>query len=241
MYINVETGPAGRVSEFVRTLDRLKQTGCNLLMVGRVPDDVLAAACRKLLGDVVQRRFRLFVLTDADLAAVQERLAATEFQTQGAGANVPTPAANATAITYAGASRAPAAGAIDDIPEITRIDVDGDLAALATAIDEEIAAIERAADGLDPAQLRVCLDSLRPLLADYDTPEVGAFLEDVTDRVEAVGGMAHYVLPFERDHSAVAELAPQFDATIEYRAVEDGQERWHFPETDFTTEWLPLR
>lgn len=232
MYINVETGSGGRVSKFVRTLDQLKQTGCNLLMVGRVPDDVLAAACRKLLGDAVQRRFRLFVLTDADLVAVRDRLAATDFRTHST---------TATAIVYARDSRTPAVEAIDGFPAIDRIDVDGPLVELAAAIDEEIAAFERAADGLEPAQLRVCFDSLRPLLANYDTREVVAFLEDVTDRVEAVDGMAHYVLPFERDHPAVTELASQFDATIEYRAVEDGQERWHFPETDFTTEWFPLQ
>lgn len=228
MHGDVETAVGGRASEFVRRLGQLKLTGCNLLLVGRVPDDVLAAASRKLLGDASQRRLRLFVFTDSRRAAVRERLPATDERVQ---------ASDATVLTYAASGDSPG---IADLDATTRRNVAGDLAALTAAIDEEIAAIEADVDGLEPAQLRVCFDSLEPLVADNEAGEVAEFLGDVTGRVRDAAGMAHYVLPVARDHRTVARLDSAFDATIEYRTAEDGQERWHFP-SDFSTGWFPLQ
>jgi hypothetical protein len=229
MHSNVETAAGGRATEFVQRLGRLKLTGCNLLLVGRVPDDVLAVASRKLLGNASQRRLRLFVFTGSGRAAVRERVPAIDVRARTTDASV---------LTYAGTGDAPG---VADVDATTRVDADGDLGALTAAIDEEIAAIDAAADGLEPAQLRVCFDSLEPLVADHEIPEVAQFLGDVTERVGAVNGMAHYVLPVEHDHGTVAQLASNFDATIEYRTAEDGQERWHFPGTDLSTGWFPLR
>lgn len=227
MHSDVETGAGGRATEFVRRLGRLKTTGCNLLLVGRVPDDVLATASRKLLGDDTQHRLRLFVLTDAERATVRERLTARNGQTSAADA------------VLAYASDDPPALADEDAT--VRADIDGDLAALTAAIDEEIAAMDAAAGGLEPAQLRVCFDSLEPLVADHGVRAVASFLDDVTDRVDEANGMAHYVLPVERDHRTVARLDSTFDATIEYRTAENGQERWHFPGSELSTGWFPLR
>lgn len=225
MHSDVETAASGRASEFVQRLGRLKITGCNLLLVGRVPDDVLAAASRKLLGDSDQDRHRLFVSTDSGETIAREQVVVGDQQAQ---ADVPI-------ITYARAAASPAS----EDSDVHRV-VDGDLATLARAVGEEIDAIDATAGGLEPAQLRVCFDSLESLVADHDVREVANFLDEVTERVQGASGMAHYVLPVERDHRLVTQFDSHFDATIEYRTVEDGQERWHFPGGDFTTDWFPL-
>ena len=232
MHINVQTGAESRASEFARTLDRLKHTGCNLLLVGCASDDVFTTASQKLLGDTIQRRFRLFVLTDGEQATVRQRLPATGFELY---------AEYATALNYATTPRSSQDDRDAESGSVTRMDIHGDLDELYSSIDDTISAFEATSERFDPAQLRVCFDSLEPLLADHSACEVATFLESVTDRVQAANGMAHYVLPVEYEHEMVDTLAPLFEATIEYRDAEDGQERWHFPETGVTTQWFPLR
>lgn len=231
MHSNVLSGADDRASQFVRTLGRLKRTGCNLLLVGHVSDAVLAEASQKLLGDARWCRFRLFVLTDADRVEVADRLPAADRRVHARRARVLACGQTARSATNGNSA----------VTTLRGIDSGVELPRLSAAIDEEIEAIEAASDGLEPAQLRVCFDSLGPLLAEHGTDAVSSFLDEVTQTVLAASGMAHYVLPHERDHELVAELAPHFDAIIEYRVVDGGQERWRFPDTDFTTQWLPLR
>ncbi|WP_440007099.1 DUF7504 family protein [Halomicrococcus sp. SG-WS-1] len=207
-------------AEFTRTLQRLKRRGCNLLLVGTVPDSVLTAASRKLLGDASERRYRLLVLAGA---------------ARSSGGRLPTADAVDTVrfVTYGAEPRG-----VD--PEIPGCHVDDGLAELGSAISEAVTSFDTESGGLEPGELRVCLDSLSALMDRYDRRVVRQFLGIVTGQVRGANGMGHFVLPYERDHETVEAFASLFDAVIEYRAADGGQERWHFTGRDLTSPWLPV-
>jgi hypothetical protein len=107
-----------------------------------------------------------------------------------------------------------------------------------------MAAFDRQADGLRPAELRVGVDSLGALFEHYEESVVRRCLRLVTGYVRDYSAMGHYVLaePFESDR--VQSLITEFDAVVEVRAVDpmthdhDAEERWHVAEYDLTTDWF---
>jgi len=210
-------------AEFTRTLQRLKRRGCNLLLVGGVSDGVLTAASRKLLGDASERRYRLVVL--AGMARAD-------------GSRLPGDDAEGAArvVTHGTQPR----GADDVAADLAKRHVDDDIGELGSAISETITAFGDEGDGLNPGELRVCLDSLDSLLSRYDGPVVRQFLGIVTGQIRGANGMGHVVLPYDYEHETVQEFAPLFDAVIEYRVDGGGQERWHFTRRDLQSPWLPV-
>lgn len=230
----MESEGNGASVAFSRRLQRLKQRGCNLLVVGSVSDSVLSLASNQMLGDPDLRRHRLFVLTDADTSTVRGRL----------------PAASTCSITemtrivdHVPSARTAATGAEaagDSIP-IDRV-YDEDLDALCETVTDAIAAWERREGELDPGRFRLCFDSLRPVLDGYDHEAVSGFLDRLTAAVRGVRGMGHFVLPVDREDDAVDRLTPTFDAVVELRTVNGTreQERWYLPDEDLTTDWITL-
>lgn len=215
---------------FSRSLASMKRRGSNILLVGPCNGEAQVAGCRRLLGDTLQRR-RLFVFTD-DGHQVERRLAPAE---RNASTVRVVDCASTTRSTAASASSAPldAAGAHTDAP----LD---DLAALGDEIGAAIDRLDAQSGGLEPAELRVCVDSLRPLLAEHDDRSVFRFLHAITSDVRRVRGMGHYHLPIPYETDTVSLLAPVFDAVVEVRATPDPEQRWHLQNHEFATDWLPL-
>ncbi|WP_231185408.1 HalOD1 output domain-containing protein [Haladaptatus sp. DYF46] len=210
-------------------LARIKQLGGNLLLVGSVPDSVVDAASIPLLGDSTRNRTRLFALHDRSISTVRDRLSSAG--SAGSDAHI---------VDFHSGARSAADGtAMRNDPTVHY--VDGDIESFR---DEIAAAIERLDSGrgrFEPAELRFCFDTLRPLVENYDEAEVDAFLETLCHHIKEVSGMGHYVLPIDRDSSYVRAIAHRFDAIIELRAGDNGPEqRWHLRETDHTTEWFDL-
>lgn len=215
--------------ELARSLAAMKRRGCWLLVAGRGAGCGHGRACRRLLGqDDGPPRRRVLVETAGD-------------------ARVDTPAgagAAATRIEVTGGQvrqAAVAAGNPDDGPDLPADRVPrSDLDALAAACREQVAAVERSAD-LAPAELRLCVDSLVPLVEANDRAAVAELVEAVGDRVRAARGMGHVHLPVARDGDAVAELSPLFDAVIAVRSRRGRVEhRWTLPDADLTSGWLEL-
>lgn len=224
---------APETAAFTRALAALKRRGSNLLVVG-AHSGVQLDACRRLLGDDdAGIRRRLFVFTDSAIG-VADRL--------GGGEHDPD---HATVIRRESRTRsAAAAGGSAEVPPApipaATIDEDEELTALADAVVDAIAEFDAAAGGLDPAELRVCVDSLRPLLDDHDDEAVRRFLEPLTDEVRQVRGMGHFHLPVALDDPAVDPIAPLFDAVVETRMTETPEQRWHLRDGDLTSQWLTL-
>lgn len=226
-------GSAGDSNDsFARALQDLKRRGSNLLVVGSPAAEARNAATRRLLGDgVSETRRRLFVFTDA--THTDARI--------GHGAVTPetvrvidrTTETRNTVTTVSPAST-------PDRPARRQIQTDR-LGSLAWCIQDEVETFEDYASGLSSGELRLCFDSLAPLLSEHDTEAVRRFLRAVGTRVRAASGMAHYHLSVARSEPVVERLTPAFDAVIQLR-VRDGlpEHRWELRDGEFESSWIPL-
>jgi hypothetical protein len=233
-------------------LAELKRNGCNILVVGT---NALGSACERLLGESsAGPRYRLFVTTDASSASAHARLDSVQsgpYHDEAMVVNWDADVRGATADSadrYRGIDDEPGVRDATDPPFREVFVENGDLGELGTAVEETVESFEDESGGLSPAELRLCLDSVTPLVAEYEYRDVRRFLLRLTETVERVDGMAHYHMPAEYDSETVENVEPLFDAVVEVRRTdgEVGQEdaeveqRWHLGEPDLTTDWLPL-
>ncbi|NGM71062.1 hypothetical protein G6M89_18980 [Natronolimnobius sp. AArcel1] len=215
---------------FARALETLKREGSNVLVVGATPADAHGALCDRLCGSGGDSSahdhdygysgdhsegYHLFVTASKERA----RTTAAEGADEGS-----EPPAAVRSIEFADAA------GDDDVPIET----------LGSEIIDTIGDLEADADGFEPAELRVCVDSLVTLFQDHDAETVFRLLHITTSGVDHVNGMGHYHLALNRDHEAVSLLEPLFDAVVEVRTSGGAYEqRWHLREQG-STAWIPL-
>ena len=230
-----------------RGLQTLKRRGSTLLVVGLTSEEEQGQACRRMLGDdTAGPRRRLLVLTSTEQEAVTDRAQRVQRPppetirclTYGATARSTTGGSDPDG--KASEERTGAGGKDGTYPKNRLVEGNG-LVELGEAIGTEIDAIEAESGDLAPAELRVCIDSLTPLLDAYDRTAVRRFLDRITTRITAARGMGHVHLPVARDWEAIADLDELFDAVVELR-VEQGraQQRWHLKETGVTSDWFGI-
>lgn len=215
---------AAAFSEF---LVELKRRGSMLLLVGPAQHTARSRACSRLLGESTDTRRPLFVRAGAAGCA------------HDAGAPSQPPGEEPRTVRYRTATRS-AAATTSGGGRLPAQVVGGDLDDLLSATHREIEAVRADADGLDPAELRVCVDSLDALLATHDEERVFRFLHGLSGSVRDAGAMCHVHLPTSVDAEPVETLEPLFDAVVEIRAVGRPQQRWHVPDEGFSTGWLSL-
>lgn len=218
---------AGGTISVGSTLGRLKRTGGNVLIAGGVPDDLVDVASSNLFGDPGRDRRHLVALLDRDRSVVGARLG-------------PARAGSAQIVDYAMSARSIApTGASADGGRV--VDEPTDLDEFEAAIDARIRAFETGACLSAPGDLRLCVDSLRPVLDERGTDGAAEFLEPICEAVRDVSGLGHYVLPVDRENDAVRALESLFDATVELRVGDRGpQQRWHLHESGYATDWIGL-
>lgn len=217
---------------FASKLSTLKQNGCNLLVVGSDHEPTRSDACQRLLAsEVNEPRRRVVVAADIAVGAVRMRLPSVS----------PTPGDEATIIDWEIPTRGASAAANPRPSPVETVYVEGDdLTQLGLEIHEAITAGTFAADA-SPANLRLCFDSLTPLVERYDPETVFRFLHLVTGSVDRARGMGHYHLPVGRNVEAARTFEPLFDAVVELRShAGRSEQRWHVPDEDITTGWLPV-
>lgn len=233
---------------FAHALDTLKQQGSALLVVGSVPDETYAEASARMLGDPTADppRRRMVVVPEFD-----RRRAVTKLNDAGDLSPEWT-----RIVVHDSTARSGAAGAevaADAQMHVANVDspalrvaratevVEGDIASLGATISTVIEEFERAANGLEPAELRLAFDCLPSLLTEYGEETVFKFLHPLAYHVRQVGGMSHFWLPRERTSEITRTLEPLFDAVIELRIDADGvKQRWHFRDLDIVSDWLPV-
>lgn len=219
--------PAAPPEAFSERLQGLKANGSAVLVVGSVPPEVSVHHCRRLLGTSTEPpRRRLFVFTNGtfDLAS----------RLPQAGPVAP----GSTEVITAATTRSAAAqvGPGPDVPAV-ELGEAASLPELGIAISEAIERFEARHAPLEPAEVRLCLDSLSPLLDAYGEQATFEFLAVVAARVRSVTGMAHVHLPVERDARVARLLAQPVDAVVEVRVRGDEpQQRWHLD--GLTSGWL---
>lgn len=213
-------GDSTSLLRFRRALTALKQEGSAILVVGEVPGGAHQALCDRMLGHGEGEYRRVFVDTDA-----------------GCTASAGVDPAERRVLRYAAGTRSASAAATPDGPEFgveprTFEELADDLY---DAVHEAAAEVD------DRSRLRLCLDSLLPLVADEGQERVFRLLHPLCTELRSLGGMAHCHLPLERDAEPVQLFRPLFDAVIHLR-VHDGitQHRWELVDRDLESEWLDV-
>jgi hypothetical protein len=239
--------PDEDLAAFQSRLGRLKREGCNLLVVGDAPRKLFTQASASMLGDADARRWRVFGLTDAPPESVQNRLPAASV--------TPRPRSETTKIVshpVASQRTTDTAEATANIPEVTISET-----GLSGFRNELLDATEQfSTRSHRPAEVRLSVDSLVPLLDRYDHESVRQFLQTVTARIHDWNAMAHYVLPVAYDSDRCQGLVNEFDAVVELRTSSErtddrpssedssqsyqAEERWHLPESGATMPWVSL-
>ena len=222
---------ASETALFAQALSALKRRGSSVLVVGEGRDCTQLDACRRLLGDATAGpRHRILVSTDGGID-IDRRLPTNEPRS-----------GSITLIDREVKTRSAAAiQSTDSVGSISTKLVEGNgLDPLGEAISEAIGAVE-AQGPLASAELRVCVDSLSPLLEEHDERDVFEFLDALGGEIRRANAMGHVHFPVEYGVDPIETLASAFDAVIQLR-VEDGEseQRWHLQDEDITTDWLAL-
>lgn len=211
-----------RAGEFADALGRLRRDGSALLVVGAIPDTTHQRACSRMLGSSKQPR--VVCRTDrtctagADHAGGVDRLVDLSVAARTAVAD------SSDAEVGPGTSDEPAHRVAETVPEF------GEQVADAVA-----------ATATDGADIRVCIDSLLPLVDAVGAERAFQWYHTVAADVRAAGGVCHAHLPVARDDDLAGQLESLVDATVDLRLV-DGtpQQRW-FVHGTVTSDWLPLQ
>jgi hypothetical protein len=225
---------ASETALFAQALSALKRRGSNVLVVGEGRDCSQLDACRRLLGDATAGPRHRILVSTAEGIDIDRRLPAEEPRS-----------GSITLVDRTIKTRSAAAGettnSTSSIGSVsTKLVEDEELGSLGEATAEAIAGIE--AEGpLAPAELRVCVDSLTPLLEEYDDRDVSEFLGALGEEIRRVNAMGHVHLPVEYGSEPAETLAPAFDAVVELRVSgEESEQRWHLQDEEITTDWLAL-
>lgn len=233
-----ENDPPGEdLAAFRSTLQQFKHDGCNLLVVGDSPRELFTRASETMLGDPDARRWRIFALTDASRESVHERLPSTtgtQYSLSETTKVIDHTVSNRPATDVGNSSTG-------TLPEVTV--GDDDIDGLRTAVTEAVETFGERSHR--PAQVRLAVDSVAPLLDNYDFEAVRTCFETVGCCVREHDAMAHYVLPEPFTSERCRRLADDFDAVVELRthskdADYAAEERWHLTETNVTMPWVPL-
>lgn len=235
----------GDAVTFTQALDALKTRGSTLLVTGCVPQEMYLHSSSQMLGDGAANpaRRRLVVVpevTEEDVGRIEgSGSTAPEWSrivVCGEGAR----SAAATEPGESGVDLGPPAESSTDRP-IKQELAGCDVATLGRTVSTVLGEFDRAADGLEPAELRVAFDCLPVLLARYDLETVFRFVHGLSYDVRRYAGMGHVWLPNDRTSDVSRTLGTLFDAVIELEVKEGSlRQRWHFRDVDLTSEWLPV-
>lgn len=219
------------IHEMRAKLSDLKQNGSTLLVTGTVGEQTAAYASSNFFGatDASPPRKRILALTDGSCAQ-----ATAHFQ-----GSIPRSGSQTWIIDLQEQERSIPATASPNLPALEL--QTNSLTALRSEIQDAIDWFAR--DDLEPAELRVGIDSLSYLLDEYSFSEVERLVASISGSVAVEHGMFHLV--YQRDPDAnretVERLMAHCDAEIQVRKQNGNpaEQRWRIP-TIGTTEWTRL-
>lgn len=204
-----------------KELTTLRERGCSMLVVGAVPTEVSHRACATL-GDGI----------DGELVTVHtggDHACDTEVSNEAA-----------YEIRWGGQSRGATTAAVDD-PQAAPAEGGTMVNTLGELNEATVDGIEAASEDTDPGELRVCVDSLGPLIEDTSERSVFRFCHQLTRAVRDAKGLGHVHLPMARDSERVTVLGTLFDITVELRLFGgEPRQRWYLHEAGIVSDWLPI-
>lgn len=238
MFSRKDGGGESGGKQFPEALSQLKRQGASVLVVGPVRTEQRRNICQRLLGQATDRpRRRLLVSTTGDCNDVSH-LVDDEFAASNSFSHV-SYATQSRSATTSDSNSSPTGPNIPSAKESATPVTS--LANLGIAISNAIETFETDANGLSPAELRIGVDSLIPLLDAYGTERVFKFVHLTNGRTRESDGMIHYHLPMDHDADAVSVLKPLFDITIELREHHGVfQEQWTINDSDLRSGWISI-
>ncbi|MFB6205616.1 MAG: hypothetical protein ABEJ05_03685 [Haloglomus sp.] len=237
--------PGGRTEQtgaFVDALARLQRDGGALLVVGTPPGDTHERACSRMLGSRDQRR--VVCLTDGRCSAGPERARPTDRLLEFA-ADARSAVASGCGDPGGGDAAAPLFDTDTD-RECDGTDTDRecdetDPTEVETAAAFGARVAEAVADAADATDLRVCIDSLLPLVDELGEERAFRWFHTAAADVRSAGGVCHAHLPLARENDLVRRFEALVDATVELRLVDGRPEQRWFVHGSVGSDWLPLQ
>jgi hypothetical protein len=217
--------------EMQAKLKELKQTGSTLLVTGTVGERTAAYASSNLFGDpeASPPRKRVLALTDGSRAQTRAHFQGTGVQTKSQN----------WVIDLQEQERSIPATASPNLPALER--EPNSLTALQSELQNAIDWFARG--GLEPAELRVGIDSLSYLLDEYSLAEVERLVASISASVKVDNGMSHFIYQRDPDENreTIQKLMAYCDAEIQLRKRNGNpaEQRWRIPEVG-TTGWTRL-
>jgi hypothetical protein len=225
----------GSVESLSDHLATLKSRGANLLLLS--PPSV-RPSCRGLLGDDGATRRRLFVDT-GDGSAAAGAFVEDGPRNPAVLGYVTVEGAGTRAAAAATVGPSPRSDGAEDVGWHSRVESAADTTGLALAMHRHLERFE--SRDPDPGEVRVCFDSLDPLVETLDDSDLFRFLHTVTNRVRSADGLGHFHLTDCAEETTIETLRPLFEATVEQRSTPEGPaQRWTFRDTDVETDWIPV-
>jgi hypothetical protein len=241
----------GDVGTFGAELEELKRSGANLLVLSDPGSS--ATICDHLLGDDAELRRRLFVSAGSgDTPARRSvsdpsRLGVVEVTGGSARSSsrgsVPQSGPTETGREATGSPSIPdrpgPVGPNESAAWYSRPAGLDDLPGIARHVHQHLRRFETYDP--EPSEIRVCVDSLDPLVDRAEQEALLRFLHVLTNRLRAADAMSHVHLSAAADAALVRTVHPLFDAIVEVRTTMEGpHQRWTLGAADFRTDWLPL-
>jgi hypothetical protein len=230
----------GALDTLAEQLSALKDEGANLLVLSGGYD---GQSCHGLLGDDRQDRRRLYVTTESSVEKLNDLPPERRRPDRFAHVHV------AAGETRSAAARSTGGGAADWTPATvsptkeeaySQVADPTDLTTLSRHVHEHLVRFE--SDEPDPGDVRLCFDSLDPVVDAVEKPRLEEFLRVLTTRVTLARGLAHYHLSVTAAKQVPDTIAPIFDGVIERRQTPDGpRQRWTLRKSGVQTDWIPIR
>lgn len=208
--------------ELSRRLQQIKHDGCNVLVTASTGGPAVDRTTARLLGSPQEERCRILVMIRDNVPALSVKFPA--------GVSILDDRTHL--VDYReefDGDEPPPTGSDDPLPQL-RGEIENRLSDCVSGRD------------LEPAEFRLGVDSLGPLLDHYPTSTVTEFVGDVTAAVREVRGMGHFHVDMDDERARELPFASAFDARIELRQVEarPAKHRVHLPEYG-TSPWMLVR
>lgn len=217
--------------EFARRLHALKQNGAQVLVCGDYPYSVFTPIITNLLGFAPRGRSRILTVYDHDPDQALQYVHA-------AGPSTGPPQILDPVTTQRSTSTLPATA-----PSTARLRHPPDT--INALLDATTIAVEALATArnqpFQPGDLRYHLDSATSLIDTHGLSATHTFLAEVRACIRDWDGISHFVLPAARETDVVTACETVADATLELRLGDDLEQRWHLPESNTHSGWLPVQ
>ncbi|MEF8779050.1 MAG: hypothetical protein V5A46_00030 [Haloferacaceae archaeon] len=207
--------------ELSRRLQQLKRDGCNLLVTRSSGGPAVDRTTARLFGSPRKERDRILVVVRDAAGALSAKFPP--------GVSIRDDRTHLIDYREAFGDGGPPTGGGDPLSRL-RTDVENRLAACLSGRDPE------------PAEIRLGVDSLGPLLEGCPESEVSAFVTAVTTAVREARGMGHFHVDMPDERARELPLASAFDARLELRQIEarPARQRFHLPDVG-TGPWMRIR